>query len=138
MQLLEEAIALDPGYAFAYSILSTAHFDLVIIGASESPRESLQRAVELGKKAIVLDDSNSHAHAYLTFPYIYLREYDKAIQRRKKPYPSTPIQQQPTGRWEPRSSWPVGLKKPFPCSRNPFVSAPFPYTAKSGCSGQFV
>ena len=44
MQLLEEAIALDPEYAYAYSILSTAHFDLVIIGASESPRESLQRA----------------------------------------------------------------------------------------------
>ena len=84
MQLLEEAIALDPGYAFAYSILSTAHFDLVIIGASESPRESLQRAVELGKKAIVLDDSNSHAHANLTFPYIYLREYDKAISEAEK------------------------------------------------------
>src|SRR4030043_2240062 len=79
MQLLEEAIALDPEYAYAYSILCTAPFDLVIIGASESPRESLQRAVELGKKAIALDDSNSPVHANLTFPYIYLREFDKAI-----------------------------------------------------------
>jgi adenylate cyclase len=79
MQLLEEAIALDPEYAYAYSILSTANLDLVIIGASESPRESLQRAVELGEKAVVLDDSNSSIHAMLTFPYIYFREYDKAI-----------------------------------------------------------
>ncbi len=84
MQLLEEAIALDPEYAYAYSILSTAHFDLVIIGASESPRESLQRAVELGKKAVALDDSNSTVHASLTFPYIYLREFDKAISEAEK------------------------------------------------------
>ncbi len=84
MQLLEEAIALDPEYAFAYSVLCTAHFDLVVIGASESPRESLKRAVELGKKAIALDDSNSSVHAMLTFPYIYLREYDKAISEAEK------------------------------------------------------
>jgi adenylate cyclase len=84
MQLLEEAIALDPEYPFAYSILSTAHFDLVLIAASESPRGSLQRAVELGKKAIALDDSNSSFHANLTFPYMYLREYDKAISEAEK------------------------------------------------------
>jgi adenylate cyclase len=84
MQLLEEAIALDPEYAVAYYVLCTAHFDLVAIGASESPRESLQRAVELGKKAIALDDSNSSVHAGLTFPYIYLREYDKAISEAEK------------------------------------------------------
>jgi len=84
MQLLEEAIALDPEYAYAYSVLSTAHFDMVIIGASESPKESLQRAVELGKKAIALDDSNSTIHASLTFPYIYLREFDKAISEAEK------------------------------------------------------
>ena len=84
MQLLEEAIALDPEYAIAYSALSTAHFDLVNIGASESPRESLQRAVELGKKAVALDDHNSSVHANLTFPYNFLREYDKAIWEAEK------------------------------------------------------
>jgi len=84
MQLLEEAIVLDPEYAYAYSILSTAHLDLVIIGASESPRESLQRALEFGKKAVALGDSNSSIHAMLTFPYIYLREYDKAVSEAEK------------------------------------------------------
>jgi adenylate cyclase len=84
IQLLEEAIALDPGYAIAYSTLCTAHFDLVIIAASESPRESLQRAVELGKKAIAMDESNSSVHACLTFPYMYLREFDKAISEAEK------------------------------------------------------
>ena len=84
IQLLEEAIALDPEYAYAYSVLSTAHFDLVALGASQSPRESLQRALELGKKAVSLDDSNSSSHACLTFPYIYIREYDKAISEAEK------------------------------------------------------
>ena len=83
-QLLEEAIALDPEYAYAYSILSTTHVDLVLLGASESPRESLQRAVELGKKATALDDSNSSSHANLSFPYMWLREYDKAISEAEK------------------------------------------------------
>ncbi len=73
MRLLEEAIALDPEYANAYTVLSTAHFDLVVLGASDSPRESLQRAIELGKKAIALDESNSSAHAGLAFPYMFLR-----------------------------------------------------------------
>jgi adenylate cyclase len=84
MQLFEEAIALDPGYALAYSYLSTTHFDLVVLGASESPKESLQRAVELGKKGIALDESNSHVHSLLVFPYMYLREFDKAISEAEK------------------------------------------------------
>jgi adenylate cyclase len=84
MELLEEAIALDPEYAYAYSILSTAYVDLVALGASVSPRESLQRATELGKKAIALDDLNSSIHANLIFPYIFLREYDKAISEAEK------------------------------------------------------
>ena len=84
IQLLEEAIALDPGYPIASSTLCTAHFDLVAIGASESPRESLQRAVELGKKAVALDESNSSVHASLAFPYVYLREFDKAISEAEK------------------------------------------------------
>jgi tetratricopeptide (TPR) repeat protein len=80
----EEAIALDPEYAYAYSVLSTAYVALVYLGASDSPKESLRRAVELGKKAVALDESNSIAHANLAFPYIYLREFDKAIEEAEK------------------------------------------------------
>jgi adenylate cyclase len=96
MQLLEEAIALDPEYADAYSFLATAQFDLVVLGASESPRESLQRAFELGK-AIGLDDSNSAAHACLTFPYIYVsRSTIRLSKRPKRECPSVPILLRPT------------------------------------------
>jgi TolB-like protein/tetratricopeptide (TPR) repeat protein len=84
MQLFEEAIALDPEYAFAYSYLSMAYFDLVVLGASNSPIESLRRAVELGKKAVALDESNPGAHSMLAYPYMYLKEFDKAISEAEK------------------------------------------------------
>ena len=84
IQLCEEAIALDPEYVYAYSTLSTAYFDLVVLGASDSPIESLRRAVELGKKAVDLDESNPYAHACLAFPYMYLKKFDKAISEAEK------------------------------------------------------
>ena len=84
IQLCEEAIALDPEYVYAYSTLSTAYFDLVVLGASDSPIESLRRAVELGKKAVDLDESNPYAHACLAFPYMYLKKFDQAISEAEK------------------------------------------------------
>jgi adenylate cyclase len=44
----------------------------------------LQRAVELGKKAITLDDSNSYTHGSIVFPYVMLGEYEKAISEAEK------------------------------------------------------
>jgi adenylate cyclase len=81
IQLFEEAIALDPEYASAYAMLSTAHSRMVLMGWSDSPRESLRRAVELGKKAAALDESTSSA---LAIPYSLLREFDKAIEAAEK------------------------------------------------------
>jgi len=81
MQLCEEAIALDPEYAYAHATLSTAYSRMVMIGASESPRESLRRAVEIGKKAIALDESRS---GVLVWPYALNREFDKAIEAAEK------------------------------------------------------
>ncbi|NIW16008.1 tetratricopeptide repeat protein, partial [Candidatus Bathyarchaeota archaeon] len=39
-QLAEEAIALDPEYAWAYYNLARAHVVAVWVGASKSPRKS--------------------------------------------------------------------------------------------------
>jgi adenylate cyclase len=84
MQLLKEAIALDPEYASAYSFLSTVHFDLVVLGASDSPGESLRTAIELGNKAVALDESNPSVHANLVYPYIFLKKFDKAFSEAEK------------------------------------------------------
>jgi adenylate cyclase len=83
-QSAEEAIALDPQYSAAYALLAAVTFNEVVLGTYKNPQEALERAVELGKKAVKLDDSSSHAHASLSFPYTYLREYEKAISEAEK------------------------------------------------------
>ncbi len=84
MQLFEEAIALDPEYALAYSYMATAHFDLVVLGASDDPKQSLMTAIELGNKAVALDESNPSVHANLAFIYIVAKNFDKAFEEAEK------------------------------------------------------
>jgi adenylate cyclase len=78
-KLAEEAILLDPEYAGAYVTLGSTHWLDVILDSSKSPRESLNRAFELTKKALTLDESNTDAHVSLTFIYMMERQHDKAI-----------------------------------------------------------
>jgi adenylate cyclase len=78
-KLAEEIVALDPGYPRSYAVLADIHNRTVIRGLSESPQQSLAKAVELCEKAISLDNALSFAHAILGASYVYLRQYDKAV-----------------------------------------------------------
>jgi adenylate cyclase len=77
--LYEEVIALDPDYAFAYAGLAWTHMWEVWFGTSKSPKESLGRAIELGEKAIALDELEATAHAALGFFYAYAGQFDRAV-----------------------------------------------------------
>jgi adenylate cyclase len=83
-QLAEEAIALDPEYAWAYYHLSRTHINDVWLGTSKSRRQSMAKAMELLQKAIVLDDSLAIAHALLGYQYSMTRQYDKAVALAEK------------------------------------------------------
>ena len=48
-------------------------------GTTKSPRESLEKAIELAQKAVVLDDGLPDGHGMLSNLYCYKREYDKAL-----------------------------------------------------------
>ncbi len=78
-KLYEEVIALDPEYAIAYVGLAWAHMMDLWFVASKSPKESLGRAIELGQKAIALDESEAMGHASLGYFYTFARQFDKAI-----------------------------------------------------------
>jgi len=78
-QLVEESLTLDPGYAQAYAALANMNIVEVYVGASKSPRESLDRAEELAKKALALDDSLAYAHTMLSLTYVFKKQFDKAI-----------------------------------------------------------
>jgi adenylate cyclase len=83
-QLAEEAITLDPQYAFAYRELSAAHMMDVWFRSSKSPKESIAKAMELVKKAIALDDTFAEAHGWLGFLYSMTKQYDKGVAQAEK------------------------------------------------------
>jgi len=83
-QLAEEAIALDPEYAWAYYVLARGNMADVWLGTTKSPKQSIGKAMELLHKAISLDDTNSAAHGTLGFLYSMTRQYDKGVAEAEK------------------------------------------------------
>ena len=78
-QLAEEVIRLDPQFPSGYGLLAVVTSMDVWLGISQSPKESMMKAIGLEQKAISLDDSNASAHAYLGFLYVNIREYEKGL-----------------------------------------------------------
>jgi adenylate cyclase len=85
-QLAEDAINLDPEYAWAYYIKAITHQNDVWFGTSKSPKQSLDKAKELLQKSIILDDNFAEAYGWLGFLYSMAspRQPDKAIPLGKK------------------------------------------------------
>jgi len=83
-QLAEEAIALDPGYAWAYYALGRTHTLDVWLGTTKSPKQSIAQAMELFQKAIALDNTFAEAYSRLGFLYSMTRQYDKGIAEAEK------------------------------------------------------
>jgi adenylate cyclase len=83
-QLSEEAIALDPEFGGAYYTLASAHMMDVWLGLSKSPKESLDKAVELTQKAISLNPKDSRYYAFIGYLYALKRDYEKAIAEGEK------------------------------------------------------
>ena len=83
-QSAEEAIALDPQYSAAYALLAVIPYNEAWLGVYKNPREALERAVEVGQKAVALDNSSSEAHAALSFLYVALRDHEKGLLEAEK------------------------------------------------------
>jgi adenylate cyclase len=84
-RLAEEAIILDPEFAAAYGILAGGHMMDVWLGVSKSPKQSLDKGVELAQKAISLDPKgSSRSYALLGYLYTMKKDYDKAIAEGEK------------------------------------------------------
>jgi adenylate cyclase len=78
-QLAEEAISLDPNYAYAYRALALSTIIDIWLGLSKDPQESLKQCIALYKKAITLDGSFAIAHTGLGYALVLARKYDEAI-----------------------------------------------------------
>jgi adenylate cyclase len=80
----EEAIELDPMYAFAYVALAYTHFIDLIWGFSKSPLLSFEQIEKLSEKALELNDSLDYAHMLLGMIFLFKRQYDEAIKEGEK------------------------------------------------------
>jgi adenylate cyclase len=84
-RLAEEAIALDPEYARANTLIAATIGNEALMGVYEKPREALERAMALAEKAVQLDDSEEAAHRVLGFIAILLnQDYEKGIAEAKR------------------------------------------------------
>ena len=80
-RLVEEAISKDPENGVAYTLLGATHMLDVHLQATDSPKKSLDKAIELLQKAIAL---GANAHQVLGFIYSNQKLFDKAIAECKQ------------------------------------------------------
>jgi adenylate cyclase len=78
-RLFEQAIALDPNYAYAYVGLAISRVMSATAGWTEQTVEALNEAERLANKALELDSANSTAHSVLADVYLNRQQYDLAL-----------------------------------------------------------
>jgi adenylate cyclase len=83
-QLAKEAIALDPQYSYAYTLLGLSHMMDVWLKTTKSPSQSIRKAMELAQKAIALNSSNAAAYGMLGFLLTMAGRHEKGIAEAEK------------------------------------------------------
>jgi adenylate cyclase len=76
--MFEKAIALDPTFAAAFAYMGLTHWLEWSLGWSQD-HQSLERALELAKTCLDLDDSLPEGHRILGEVYLWHKNHDKAI-----------------------------------------------------------
>ena len=66
----EEALAICPENTWAFLILAGRHGFDYLFGTTKSPQESLEKAIELARKAVALDDGHPAGHSLLGLLYM--------------------------------------------------------------------
>ena len=84
MELFKQAVELDPNYVWAWVRLAWTHVMAANPGWSQSPSEHYKMFLEIAKKVLARDESNSDVHALLGLAYLMQRELEKAIAEGEK------------------------------------------------------
>jgi adenylate cyclase len=78
-RLAEELTAMDPDYSIGYTLLSRAYYMDVVLGSSNSPKESLAKALELAQKAVAMDKFEPTNYDTLGYVYSLMRQHEQAL-----------------------------------------------------------
>lgn len=76
--LIEEAIQLEPASATAHASAALIHWVEVLSGWSDSPAQSLERAIEMAHEAIRLNDVTGYPHLVLAQVHLSRRQFEEA------------------------------------------------------------
>ena len=76
--LLEKAILLDPDFSLAYSHLARNYVITYVNQWAESPERCLELAMELGQRAVELDDRNPHGFFSIAATALWTKRHDEA------------------------------------------------------------
>ena len=68
-----------PENPMSYLLLAYVFQGEYWLGSGKSPRESIEKGIEMAQKVLAMDDSIAEAHTLLGNLYAIKREYDKAI-----------------------------------------------------------
>ena len=134
-QLAEEAIALDPNYAWAYDALGWTHLNDVYYRLTKDMEKSKKTAFELGQKAQALDERA--AHNLLGSLYQLNGQHEKAVaeaERYVELFPNRAWAQSNMGRYLMNAD---RLEEAIPFFKkglrlDPYAIAPFYYNL--GCA----
>jgi len=78
-RMAEELVAMYPENPYGYFYLGYTYSRDIYLGDTKSPRETIEKGIELAQKVIAMDDSIPNGHFLLSDLYQLKREYDKAI-----------------------------------------------------------
>jgi TolB-like protein/class 3 adenylate cyclase len=83
-EMFEETIRLEPESSFGYALAAWAHWWSVDQGLSENVALSLERAMELARKAEDLEDFTGLPHLVMAQIHLFKRDHDKALEAAEK------------------------------------------------------
>ena len=76
--MIEKAVALDPNYARARTLLAWGHLSDVFMGWSEDPVRSLGIAFEAAQTALAMDATDNWSHWVVGVVLLYQGQHDRA------------------------------------------------------------
>ncbi len=78
-RITEEMVEMCPENPMSYVMLGYVNLTEYFLGIGKSPRESIEKGIELAQKVVAMDDSLYSPHILLAAFYSVRREYEKSI-----------------------------------------------------------